>query len=263
MIQGNFSPKTAAKLVVNRDDCMRSLQKNLSICMGSMHMSLNEFSEYVEVPYSTLNSIVYGKPKDIKLSTVLSIARKLNISLDELLGAGTMEDIMRESIRLARELPDHALYLIRYVIRHQAILYSGIGCTCKNISIIRPQLINGIIATTNVSEFYCIDHLPEEIKSKAYLGMVIPCDYYMPHYLPGEIILVAADREERNGERCLVTRSGGIYIVIREHIIRNGIKEQKYAPLMSRNVILPDGIIDDKLGYIVGFLNRDGSWGIR
>lgn len=91
----------------------------------------------------------------------------------------------------------------------------------------------------------------------------MPCDFYMPYYLPGEIILIAADRKAQVGERCVVTSNGGIYIVVKDRVINDGIMEWRYVPLMSQNVALPDGIIDDKLGYVVGFLDRDGSWGIR
>lgn len=263
MVDKNISTKTATRLTVNRDNYMDSLKKNILLYLADMYMSLNEFSEYVGVPYSTLNTIVYGSPKDVKLSTVVAIALSLGISLDELIGAGTMDDKMRESVRLCRGLSEHSLYLIRYIIRHQAKIYSILGSKHKYISLIKPQLVNGIIATTNGTNPYCVDDLPEDIKSKAYLGMLMPCDFYMPYYLPGEIILIAADREAHGGERCVVTSSGGIYIVVKDHVINDGIMEWKYVPLMSQNTALPDSIIDDKLGYIVGFLNHDGSWGIR
>lgn len=263
MVQKNISTKTATKLTVNRDNYMESLKENILLYMTDMYMSLNEFSEYVGVPYSTLNTIVYGSPKDVKLSTVVSIAQKLGISLDELIGVSTMEDKMRESIRLCRGLPEQSLYLIRYMIRHQAKIYSTLGIKHKYISLIKPQLVNGIISTTNGVEPYCVDVIPEDVKSKAYLGLLMPCDFYMPYYLPGEIILVAADREAQGGERCVVTSNGGIYIVVKDHVINDGVLEWKYVPLMSQGMILPDSIIDDKLGYIVGFLNHDGSWGIR
>ena len=263
MVKKNVSTKTATRLTVNRDNYMDSLKKNILLYLADMCMSLNEFSEYVGVPYSTLNTIVYGSPKDVKLSTVVAIALRLGISLDELVGSATMEDKMRESIRLCRSLPDHSLYLLRYMIRHQAKIYSALGAKHKYISLIRPQLTNGLIATTNGVEPYCADSLPEDMKSKVYLGMLMPCDFYMPYYLPGEIILIAADKKAHGGERCVVTSNGGIYIVVKDRVINDGIMEWKYVPLMSQNVALPDGIIDDKLGYVVGFLNRDGSWGIR
>ena len=263
MVQRKISTKTATRLSVNRENYMESMRENIQMYLTDMGMSLNEFSEYVNVPYSTLNSIMYGKSNDVKFSTVLSIARSLGITLDELTGAGTMEDKMRESVRICRSLPEQSLYLMRYMIRHQAKIYSSLEKNHKYISLIKPQVVNGLIATTNSVEPFCADNLPEDMKSKVYLGMLIPCNFYVPHYLPGEIILISADREPQGGEQCVVTSNGGIYIVVKDHVINDGIMEWRYVPLMSQNAALPDGIIDDKLGYIVGFLNRDGSWGIR
>ena len=191
------------------------------------------------------------------------MSKALGISIDELVGAGTMEDKMMESVKICRALPEHSLYLVRYLIRHQGKIYSELGYKQKYISVIKPQLINGIIATTNAVEPMCVDNLPEDVKSKAYIGIQIPCDYYMPFYLPGEILLLAADREEQGGERCVVTSNGGIYIVVKIHVFENGKIVWKYVPLMSPESILPDGIIDEKIGYVVGFLDVNGVWGIR
>lgn len=264
MVQGKYSPKTAAKLTVDQDDYMKSLKENILLYLADMNMSLNSFSEYVDIPYSTLNTIVYGSPKDVKLSTVVQIARQLNIALDELVGSQTMNPIMRESIRISRLLPEQALYLIRYIIRHQAKLHSESAACGKCISVLEPHVVNGVISTASTFFLHCIDGIPEDVKSKVYLGIgVPPGDHFMPCYMSGEIILIATDREPIDGERCVVTRGGGIHIVVKNHIISNGIKKCVYTSLLSKSVSISNDLIDDNIGYIVGFLNRDGSFGIR
>ena len=84
----------------------------------------------------------------------------------------------------------------------------------------------------------------------------------MPYYLPDEIILVSADREAHDGERCVVTSKGAIHVVVKKHIIENGKKIYVYSPL-NTNVVIPDTLIVDKIGYVIGFLFPDGKWGIR
>lgn len=74
------------------------------------------------------------------------------------------------------------------------------------------------------------------------------------NYDAGEIILIASDRETQRGEHCVVTSNGGIYIVVKSR--------KTYKPLTSQYEI-PDSKIDDKIGYVVGFLNKDLTWGIR
>ena len=55
----------------------------------------------------------------------------------------------------------------------------------------------------------------------------------------------------------------GYNIVVRTHIIEDGVRKWRYVPLMSPNSILPENLIDDMIGYVVGFVNNDGDWGIR
>jgi hypothetical protein len=33
--------------------------------------------------------------------------------------------------------------------------------------------------------------------------------------------------------------------------------------LLNNKIVMPAKSVDEKLGYVVGFLNPDGSWGIR
>ena len=263
MLKKETLKQISTELFVDSDKFMNSFRHNLDLFLAPKDLTIRELSELSGVPSATLNNILYGNAKDVHVSTVVALARVLGISIDELLGSGTMESQMRESVRIIRGLPDCSIQLIRYFIRHQETIHRSVESNHKYISLISPQVVNGKIATTNAVEQMCIDNLPDDIKSKAYLGMRIPSDYYMPYYLPGEIILVAADRLALDGERCLVTNSGGIYIVVKTHIIIEGKKMWKYVPLMKNSKNVPDGLIDDKIGYIIGFLYPDGTWGTR
>jgi len=263
MMEKERIKKISTHLSVNRTNYMLSFRGNLHEFLNEPDMTVYKLADEANLPYSTLNSLLYGNSNDTKLSTAVALARAFGISVDELVGCGTMEDKMLESVKICRSLPEHSLYLIRYFIRHQDKIYSSLEKSHKYISVLKPQLVNGIIATTNAVEPICIDNLPEDIKSKTYIGLKIPCDYYMPFYLPGEIILLAADREPQDGERCIVTSNGGIYIVVKTHIIEDGVRKWRYVPLMSPNSILPENLIDDMKGYVVGFVNNDGDWGIR
>jgi hypothetical protein len=81
--------------------------------------------------------------------------------------------------------------------------------------------------------------------------------------MPNEIILLAVDRDGLNGERCLVSYKGNYFFAIKRSYIENGQKKWKYVSMMNGTTEVLRHEIDDKLGYIVGFLNPDGSWGIR
>lgn len=263
MLKKEKLKQISTELFVDNDKFMNSFRHNLDLFLAPRDLTIRELSELSGVPSATLNNILYGNAKDVRVSTVVALARVLEISIDELLGSGTMEPQMRESVRIVRGLPDYSTQLIRYFIRHQETIHKNVENGHKYISLISPQMVNGKVATTNAVEPMNVDHLPEDIKAKAYLGMKIPSDYYMPYYLPGEIVLVAADRMALDGERCLVTNDGGIYIVIKTHIIENGKRLWKYAPLINKSNVLSEEMIDDKIGYIIGFLHTDGTWGTR
>ena len=230
---------------------MSTLRHNIDIYVDDKEITLNDISEKSGLSVSTLSNVLYKDSKDIRLGTVIALAQAFGVTIDELIGSVTMEPKMSESVRMCRELPEHSLYLVRYFIRHQYMIYNKIKT--NYISVLIPRLENGIMPTTNVVEPLCVD-LPEDIKSKAYIGLKIPSDNYMPYYDAGEIILIASDREAQRGEHCVVTSNGGIYIVEKSR--------KTYKPLTSQYEI-PDSKIDDKIGYVVGFLNKDLTWGIR
>ena len=230
---------------------MSTLRHNIDIYVDDKEITLNDISEKSGLSVSTLSNVLYKDSKDIRLGTVIALAQALGVTIDELIGSVTMEPKMSESVRMCRKLPEHSLYLVRYFIRHQYMIYNKIKT--NYISVLIPRLENGIMPTTNVVEPLCVD-LPEDIKSKAYIGLKIPSDNYMPYYDAGEIILIASDREAQRGEHCVVTSNGGIYIVEKSR--------KTYKPLTSQYDI-PASKIDDKIGYVVGFLNKDLTWGIR
>ena len=205
--------------VCQNGDFMNSLRRNLGMYIDTPEITIKNLSEESGIPFSTLNTLLYGTSNDVKLSTVVSLAKALGISIDELVGSGTMEPKMRESVRIVRGLPEQSIYLIRYFIRHQHKIYKSLDKSKKYISVLKPQIVNGVIETTNAVEPMEIKDIPEDIRVRAYIGLKIPCDYYMPYYLPDEIVLIAADRLALDGERCVITENGAIHIAIKKKVL--------------------------------------------
>lgn len=234
---------------------MDALRHNIDLYVEDKGITLNDISERSGLSVSTISNVLYKDSKDVMLGTAIALAKAFGVTVDELVGSPTMEPKMRESVRICRGLPEHSLYLIRYFIRHQNRIYSGIANKDEYISILIPRFENGVIQTTNVVESMHISNIPMHARIKAYLGLKIPSDNYMPYYQEGDIVLIAADRNAQRGEECVVTSNGGIYIV------KKAIGENKYESLSG--IKIPDHKIDDNIGYVVGFLNPDLTWGIR
>lgn len=250
-------------LVSNPTNYVESLRKNVFQLMESHGWSIRELSERADMPFETLKSFLYGNSKDCKLSTVVKIASAFEISIDELVGAGTLPMLSRESLSMCRKMPDYVVYLVRSFIRHQYQLQQQFDSDSINIPVLLPECRNGNMQTTNITETVCIDHLTDVLKSKICIGLRIPCEHYEPFYMPGEIVLLAADRDGEHNERCVVSYKGSMFLTKKIFYIENGKKEFKYVSIIDgKTEFLPKNMID-RLGYVVGFLNPDGSWGVR
>ena len=251
------------KLVSNPTNFIESFRTNSFNLMEKHDWSIRELAEKADMPFETLKSFLYGDSKDCKLSTAVKLAKAFDICIDELVGAETMHPLSRESLSLCRKLPDYVVYLIRSFIRHQYNVHSQFDDKSINIPVLLPECQNGYLQTTNITETVCIDHLTNGLKSRICLGLKIPCEHYEPFYMPGEIVLLAADRDGQHNEKCVVCYKGHFFLCRKIFYIDNGQKKFKYVSLIGgKSEILPSDI-DEKIGYVVGYLNPDGSWGVR
>lgn len=263
MVEKEKLKKMSMLLTANRNDYMSAFRHNIDMYIEEKDITLRELSELAEIPYSTLNTFVYGQSKDCNLSTAVKLARALEISVDELIGAETMDSLSKESLAICRNLPEHFVYLIRAYIRHIYKLFVKVDPSEYHIPVILPECHNGHLQTTNINDVINIHHLNKTTRSRVAYGLKIPCEHYEPYYMPGEIVLLAVDRDGMNNEKCVISHDGNIYIVIKKIYMEDNVKKVKYVSLLDqKNEFLRDEI-DDKLGYVVGYLNPDGTWGIR
>ena len=253
------------KLVKNPTNPTKALRENVDILMDNYGYTLNDISEKADIPLETFKSFFYGKSDECRLSLAIKLARVFGISVDEICGAGTVNEEIKEHVDMYKTLPEYSKYLVKYFIEHQYGIYQRRAVEGKKvISVLQPQCVDTYLQTTNVTNELCIEHLDEKVKSKIRIGLRIPCEHYMPHYGPHDILLIAADREAQHGERCVIEIKNNLLIVEKKVHIKNGVKVNEYVSLMNGRFTVPANDIDYKIGYIVGFLNaQDGSWGIR
>lgn len=263
MMKNKENNEPIQNLVSNPTDYMESFRKNIDILMKVNGYSVRKLSDEADMPYETLKSFIYGYSKDCKLSTAVKLARVFGLSIDELVGADTIEEKSRESLAMSRSMPDHVMYLIRSFIRHQYTMYSKLDPRSFNIPVLLPECVNGYLNTTNVTETICIDHLTDGLKSRIALGIRIPCEHYEPFYMPNDIVLLGVDRGGLNNEKCVISYKGHYYLAIKRVYIEDGEKKWKYISIMDGKTEILSTEIDDKFGYVIGFLNPDGTWGVR
>lgn len=252
------------KLVKNPQNPTSALRQNVDILMDIYGYTLSETAEKANIPLETFKAFFYGKSDECRLSTAIKLAKVFGVSVDEISGAETISSEGENYINMYKTLPDYSKYLVEYFLKHQYNIYQRREIANKKvISVLKPQCVDSFLHSTNVTEELCIEHLTTDIKTKVRLGLKIPCEHYMPIYSPHDTLLIAADRDAHNGERCVIERNNKLFIVEKRIYIKDGVRRSEYVSLMNKRFYINDTEIDEKLGYIVGFLNSDGTWGVR
>ena len=255
--------KLSLNLVADKNDYMSAFKKNIDMYINEKDIKLREISEKADIPFETLKSFIYGNSKDCKLSTAVKLARAFNVSIDELIGAETIEEETRKVIAMSRNLKEHHRKVIKMYAKHQYILHGENEPHIKYITVLKPTCKNGFLKTTVLDEKVCIDHLAKPTQEKVCLGIKIPCSHYEPYFMEGETILLGFDREGENNEMCVISSQGNIYICIKKIQIINGKKEVNYIAITNKKKIFAFDEIDDRFGYVIGFLDPDNEWGER
>lgn len=251
-------------LVSKSENYMENFRENIGLLRAYYGWSVRVLAEKANMSEDTLQNFLRAKAKDCNLSTAVKLARAFGVSVDELIGARTIEKETLETIAMASALKEHHRYVIRAHVKHLYKLHGDVPKTSKQISVMLPECQQGYLKTTNVAEALNIDHLTPGTRSRTFMGLRIPCSHYEPFYMQNEILLLGADRDWLNNERCVVTHSGNIYICVKRISVDDGVRTVKYLSLMDgRNVLFDSSEIDDKIGYIIGFCHPDGTWGIR
>lgn len=91
-----------------------------------------------------------------------------------------------------------------------------------------------------------ISELKEPLRSKIFVGCRIASDYYMPHYIPGDIILIANDRPPKPNENSIVRVDKYLFIAKRK--IENGVA--KYYSIRDGKYRIDESEVDELIGYV-------------
>lgn len=259
------------KLVTNSQNWMEAFRQNIGILRAYYGWSVRVLAEKADVSENTINKIVQGKTNDCDASIVVRIAKAFNVSADELMGSDTIYEETRKVIAMSRVLKEHHRKVIRMYVKHQYLLHGQNEPNIKYISVLQPMCVNRRLKTTLIDKKLCIDFLTKPTQEKVSMGIRIPCDHYEPRFLEGEIILLGYDREAENNEMCVISSGGNIYICIKKVQFVDGKKEINYVAITNSKKIFSFDEIDDKFGYVVGWLEPDDvnnpdttySWGVR
>lgn len=233
-------------LVTNDVDFMCSFRENLFKYVEDKEITINDISVESGIPFNTLNSCLYGKSHDMKVSNVIKLAKALEVSVDELTGAGTIPELTKESIVMCRNLPENDLYLVRWFIRYLYTLNQNLAPHKRFISVMKLTLENNHIKITSDYKKVDISELDKSFSSKIFFGITLPCDYYMPKYSPYDILFIANDRYPTIFDDSLIRVGNYLYLATRK--VEN--KVVKYYSIRDGKYRLDESDIDELIGYV-------------
>ncbi len=244
----NQNPKKSSEKVVEKSTrYIDVFRRNIDKLMEENDYTIKETAEIADISYDTLKTFLYDKEaKDCRLSTAVKLARAFHISIDELVGAGTIEERSLHNMQIYRSLPEGSKSLIDWHLNNQKFIHEKHN-NKKVISIMKPICANsGNLKMTSDYDEFDIEHIDDELFHKVFIGIQIPCLHYLPHYTQGDILLLANDRDAMRGENTVIIIKGNVVItnrVVEQGVVKYyGIRDGKFR------IAQPDNV--EVLGYV-------------
>lgn len=238
-------------LVKNSVELSECFRQNLLYYVGKNNMTMVELANKSDIPINTINSFLHRISNDMKISNVAKIAKTLNVSIDELVGADTMHDLTKESLDMCRNMPENDLRLVRWFIRCLTDLNSKTEPNKRYITVMLPEKDNhGNYKLVSRFEKVEITGLEEPIRSKVYIGFKMFSEYYMPYYFPGDILLIANDRPAKSIEHVVVR--AGDYVFVVKRLVEDGVA--KYYSIRDGKYRIDESEVDELIGYVAHVL---------
>ena len=234
--------KVFPELVSNPPNYMESFAKNIKAMKKYNGFSAEKLSEISNISLDTVKNLVSGKATDCKLSTAIKLSKIFGISIDELVGCGTMREETVKRLDIIRKLPRHEYkVLMFYIDRLGRSNIEDCGDLPKEMNVMHPLCLNGTLKWSEEWERVNISKLDNDVRAKSFMAIKVPCSHYMPVYSSGDILLLANDRQPINGEHCVIELNGYMYIT---RCVRTGGK------------FVLNSIINDKAKACSADLNR-------
>lgn len=245
--------KKCGKKTEKQENYITEFRHNIEREMAQRDWTIRETAEQSDMSFETLKNFLYDKEaKDCRLSTAIKLARAFGVGIDELVSAGTYKDEAIKYIKMYRDLPDSSKALINWHVQEQTFLHTAHSHE-KYINIMNPVCINnGNLKKTNDYDQMNIANIGEELLHKVFFGIRIPCDHYLPHYLRGDVLLIANDRDPMRGENSIVIINGNI--VITKRVVENGI--EKYYGIRDGHFRVQDPDHANVIGYIAKVISE-------
>lgn len=171
-------------------------------------MTWHELAEKANIPEETMRNIRYGKVKDPKASTLLSISNIFGCSVNWLLGVSTLTPEEEALLRNYRKCGKHGRGILQLMAKYEAH-------TARQEREAKDRhMIPCIMAHTVSCEGMKYNSGDTKqifvTEPEAFLGLCVPNNNWSPRYCRGDIVLFA-NRAPESGERALFAWKDNIH----------------------------------------------------
>lgn len=244
----------SSKLSVRPDDYMTSFRRNLSVYIDQKEITLQEVAELADISLSTLKSFLYGDSKDCSLSLAVKLARVFDISIDELIGAGTLMPQTCDSLQTLRQMPESFTHFLRWEIHfhHNMLVTKRVEDKLIDVMIAKVNESGNMVNTNNM-DVYDVSSLSDSLKPKVFMGIKIPNNMYNPEYYQGDILLLANDRSPFNGERVVICYGENMWILECRQVT------DSYGKTIMNYYSIRDGKLratNEQVQFIMGYIAK-------
>lgn len=187
-------------------------RQNLRDKLQKSKISLNYLSAQADISEDTLRSIIYGKSQDIKLSSILKIARVLDCSLDSLIGRSLYSIQEENMIKQLRNLSEHSLRTVQLLIdlEEKTSLQHGTSSR-KMLTVFVPtgNMKDGIFYNNSYFESLDISNYPRELSERLSCGVKIISSHFEPIYFMNDILLLSQQNAPEVNDVVLCINNAG------------------------------------------------------
>lgn len=245
-------------LVENDQNFIVSLCRNALTCKEKSGYTLSEISIETDISMEQLKSLLYNENKDYKISTIVKYAKFFGISIDELVGAGTLPSRTKKSLQTIRTLePSYTeffVWLIDFV--HKSLTKPNIRQKC--VPMICPNLTKNGNMEIHLREIkdepIDISHVDKETRSKTIMAIKVPNNQYMPMYCCHDILLIANDRVPYPHETFLILLDGFLYFCHRRERKDGKKRIVEFYSIVDNGLRANEEDVDQKIGYVAGVI---------
>lgn len=191
-------------------------RQNLRDKLQKSKISLSYLSAQADISEDTLRSIIYGKSQDIKLSSILKIARVLDCSLDSLIGRSVYSIQEENMIKQLRNLSEHSLRTVQVLIdlEEKTTLHNSKNRR-ETTTIFLPtgNMKDGLFYDNSRFETLDITDYPKELKDRIAFGVKIVSAHFEPVYFTNDILLLSQhNAPERNDIVLCINDAGRLFL---------------------------------------------------